>query len=90
MKNVLENWKRKKIEMSKLILIVIAIVLLPMILVAIILGFMGYTSVMEIAMTGIFSLAGVSVGFYYWKAKAENMHKYKQDNKIDMNEGKII
>ena len=27
-------------------------------------------------------LASIAVGFYYWKAKNENLHKYKQDNKI--------
>ena len=30
----------------------------------------------------LFALASIAVGFYYWKAKAENLHKYKQDNKI--------
>ena len=27
-------------------------------------------------------LTTIAVGFYYWKAKAENLHKYKQDDKI--------
>ena len=27
-------------------------------------------------------LATIAVGFYYWKAKNENLHKYKQDHKI--------
>lgn len=27
-------------------------------------------------------LTSIAVGFYYWKAKAENLHKYKQDDKI--------
>lgn len=30
----------------------------------------------------LFALASIAVGFYYWKAKAENLHKYKQDHKI--------
>ena len=30
----------------------------------------------------LFALASIAVGFYYWKAKAENLHKYKQDEKI--------
>ena len=30
----------------------------------------------------IFALATIAVGFYYWKAKCENLHKYKQDEKI--------
>ena len=31
---------------------------------------------------GAFSLASVSHGFYYWKAKNENLHKYGQDQEI--------
>ncbi len=27
-------------------------------------------------------LVSIAVGFYYWKAKNENLHKYKQDHKI--------
>jgi hypothetical protein len=30
----------------------------------------------------LFALASIGVGFYYWKAKNENLHKYKQDHKI--------
>lgn len=30
----------------------------------------------------MFALATIAVGFYYWKAKAENLHKFKQDHKI--------
>lgn len=30
----------------------------------------------------LFALASIAVGFYYWKAKAENLHKFKQDHKI--------
>lgn len=30
----------------------------------------------------IFALATIAVGFYFWKAKCENLHKYKQDDKI--------
>lgn len=31
---------------------------------------------------GAFGLASVSHGFYYWKAKNENLHKYGQDQEI--------
>lgn len=31
---------------------------------------------------GAFSLATVSHGFYYWKAKNENLHKYGKDEEI--------
>lgn len=32
-----------------------------------------------------FELAMVVAGFYIWKAKNENLHKYKQDSKIGDN-----
>lgn len=31
---------------------------------------------------GAFSLATISHGFYYWKAKNENLHKYNRDEEI--------
>ena len=31
---------------------------------------------------GVCKLSTIAVGFYFWKAKAENLHKYKQDDKI--------
>lgn len=27
-------------------------------------------------------LTSIAVGFYYWKSKNENLHKYNQDHKI--------
>lgn len=86
MKNELPNSKQKskKPETSKMILITLASSLGIMIPVVVILAFMGVTSPLDITMTGMFSLSSIAVGFYYWKAKAENMHKYKQDNRITM------
>lgn len=86
MKNELPNSKQKskKLETSKVILITLASSLGIMIPVVVILAFMGVTSPLDITMTGMFSLSSIAVGFYYWKAKAENMHKYKQDDRITM------
>jgi flagellar biosynthesis component FlhA len=75
---------KKKIEMSKLILYALFLLIIVMIVVSMVLAFLGMATSYEIAMTGVFSLATIAVGFYYWKAKAENMHKYKQDDKITM------
>ena len=33
---------------------------------------------------GVFALSSVAHGFYFWKAKAENLHKYDLDQKITM------
>ena len=35
----------------------------------------------------VFGLASVAHGFYFWKAKAENLHKFGQDDKITMSGG---
>jgi hypothetical protein len=75
---------KKKIEMSKLILYALFLLIIVMIVVSMVLAFLGMATSYEIAMTGVFSLATIAVGFYYWKAKAENMHIYKQDDKIVM------
>lgn len=87
MKNVSQNLnrKRKKIDTSKLILITLASSLGILIPVVVVLAFMGVSSPLDITMTGMFTLATTAVGFYYWKAKCENMHKYKRDDGITMN-----
>ena len=36
---------------------------------------------------GVFGLSTVAHGFYYWKAKAENMKKFGQTDKITMSGG---
>lgn len=79
----LQNSK-KKIEMSKLILYALFVIMIPMIIISAVLAFLGYPTSYDIAMTGFFGLVSIAEGFYYWKAKAENMHKYKQDDKITM------
>lgn len=88
MKNVSQNLnkKRKKIETSKLILMTLASSLGILIPVVVVLAFMGVSSPLDITMTGMFTLTTTAVGFYYWKAKAENMHKYHRDDGITMGE----
>ena len=50
--------------------------------------FMGHdlTAIVE-ADKGIYALTGAAHTFYYWKAKAENMAKYAQHDRITMNGG---
>lgn len=86
MKNNSQNLKRKrKVDTSKLILIVILsyIILLTPIGVWVAIA-TNNPSPIDDLIIGAFSLATVAVGFYYWKAKAENLHKYKQDSNITM------
>lgn len=87
MKDVSKNLsqKKRKIETSKLILITLASSLGILIPVVVVLAFMGVSSPLDITMTGMFTLTTTAVGFYYWKAKCENMHKYHRDDGITMN-----
>lgn len=84
--NVLTSLKQKKRkhETSKVILIALYSSVGIMIPIVVILAFMGVSSPLEITLTGLFSLSSIATGFYYWKAKAENMHKYHLDNHITM------
>lgn len=79
------NQKKRKVETSKLILITLASSLGILIPVVVVLAFIGVSSPLDITMTGMFTLTTTAVGFYYWKAKCENMHKYHRDDGITMN-----
>lgn len=70
--------KLLKYEMSKRILYVIAIlviVLLPLVVIVSLVT--GDSSSLREYVIGVFALGSVATGFYYWKAKNENLHKYK-------------
>ena len=76
--------KRKtKIETSKLLLrvlfMLLGIVFIPMVIYT----FLAHDSAPLVTyIDGIIKLSTIAVGFYYWKAKNENLHKYKRDDKI--------
>lgn len=73
-----------KQDTSKLILRMLSIyigMLTPFVLV---IALLGYYEPLTRMIEGTFALTSIAVGFYYWKAKCENMHKFKQDNKINM------
>lgn len=67
----------KKLEMSKLIIYGIAlliVILLPV--VTVVSCVTGDTQPLTNYVIGAFGLATIAVGFYYWKAKNENLNKY--------------
>ena len=73
-----------KKDTSKIILIMLSIyigILTPFVL---LIALFGYHEPLTRMIEGTFALTSIAVGFYYWKAKCENMHKFKQDNKINM------
>lgn len=40
-------------------------------------------SPLQYIIVGMFSLCDIAVGFYYWKAKAENVRKYDVRHKLE-------
>lgn len=75
--------KRKKIETSKLLLRVVLSACVVVAVVTFIVTFwLRDTAPLVTLIEKVFLLAQIAVGFYFWKAKAENLHKYKQDDKI--------
>lgn len=68
----------KNAEWSKKLLVFIEVlVLLTFCLVAASV-FMGDSSPLAALIAGVFSLASIAFGFYYWKAKNENLRKYSK------------
>lgn len=76
--------KLNKVTTSKVILIILLIYIALLTPFTIVIAFNGNTEPFTRVIEGAFALCTVAVGFYYWKAKAENLHKYKQDDKITM------
>lgn len=80
--------RKKKIETSKLILIFCDALTMMVSCATIFLALKTNDATpLEYLIPAVFGLSGACHGFYYWKAKAENLHKYGLDKKIDQNEG---
>ena len=75
--------KKKRVETSKLLLIVsdvMAAVVLTSAIVAVFI--LRDATPLEFLIPAVFALASASHGFYYWKAKAENLNKWGQGSNI--------
>ena len=66
----------KNAEWSKKLLVFIQALIVAVFLLVCISVFMGDSSPLTALITGVFTLASLSFGFYYWKAKNENIRKY--------------
>lgn len=76
-----------KMEMSKKLLIFSDIVVGIVIMGTFIAVFkFGDLSPLIYLIPGVFALASVAHGFYFWKAKCENLKKFGQEEKITMND----
>lgn len=82
-----KNRKVKKIETSKLLLkVLLSLVYIISASDIIAVHYTGTSdSTILVTLTEcVYAMATIAVAFYYWKARCENLHKYKQDDKIGM------
>ena len=66
----------KNAEWSKKLLVFIEVLIIAVFILVMIATLKGDASALVALITGVFSLASLSFGFYYWKAKNENIRKY--------------
>ena len=66
----------KNVEWSKKLLIFVEVLIIAVFVLVCISVFKGDMSALVALITGVFSLATLAFGFYYWKAKNENIRKY--------------
>ncbi len=75
--------KKKKIETSKLLLIYSDMMSFAVTTVTIVAVFHSQNpEPLAYLIPAVFGLSATSHGFYYWKAKAENLNKWKLSDKI--------
>ena len=76
----------KNAEWSKKLLVFIELLIVATFVLVMIATIQGDASALVALITGVFSLASLAFGFYYWKAKNENIRKYAQQiDKKDIN-----
>ena len=69
----------KNAEWSKKLLVFIEVLIIAVFILTCCAVFKGDASALVALITGVFSLASLAFGFYYWKAKNENIRKYAKD-----------
>lgn len=68
--------KLKNAEFSKKLLVFVEFLILLCMVLVTVATFKGLIDALVAMITGVFSLASVAFGFYFWKAKNENIRKY--------------
>lgn len=66
----------KNAEYSKKLLVFVELLIIAVFVLVCVSVCMGDSSPLTALITGTFTLASLSFGFYYWKAKNENIRKY--------------
>ena len=68
----------KNIEFSKRLLLFIQLLIIALFILTAVATIMGNEGALIALITGVFSLASIAFGFYFWKAKNENIRKYSK------------
>ena len=66
----------KRMEFSKKLLVFIECLIIALFILTAVATFKGLVDALVSLITGVFSLASIAFGFYFWKAKNENIRKY--------------
>lgn len=66
----------KNAEWSKKLLVFIECLIIAVFILTAVTVLKGDSSALVALITGVFTLASLAFGFYYWKAKNENIRKY--------------
>lgn len=75
---------KRKIETSKILLIVSDVMAAAVLIGTVVAVFVLQDATpLAYLIPAVFGLAATSHGFYYWKAKAENLNKWGQGEKIN-------
>lgn len=68
----------KNIEFSKRLLLFVQLLIIALFILTTIATCKGDSGALIALITGVFSLASIAFGFYFWKAKNENIRKYSK------------
>lgn len=78
---------KRKIETSKILLLVSDVMATAVLIGTVVAVFvLRDATPLAYLIPAVFGLAATSHGFYYWKAKAENLNKWGQGDKVTMKE----
>ena len=78
---------KRKIETSKILLLVSDVMATAVLIGTVVAVFVLQDATpLAYLIPAVFGLAATSHGFYYWKARAENLNKWGQGDKVTMKE----
>ena len=69
----------KNADFSKKLLVFVEVLIIAVYALVVVATFKGLVDALVAMITGAFSLATIAFGFYFWKAKNENIRKYAKN-----------